>query len=128
MQIGHKIAQLRNRKKISQKQLALDLHVSVGLIGLWETNKRLPSLESFLLLIDYFEVSADVLLEEDRKLTSEQYAGAAVGLSAEARKLLNAFSRLDEDNRDILIGEAKRLLKEQSHGEKKDYLPPAKAN
>lgn len=119
MQIGHKISELRNRKNISQKQLAADLNVSAGLVGLWETNKRLPSLESFILLIDYFAVSADQLLENDRKLRPGQYKDDPAGLPAPSEKLLNTFLCLNEDNQDILIGEAKKLLKSQRLEEKR---------
>lgn len=113
MQIGHKISELRNQKNISQKQLAADLNVSAGLVGLWETNKRLPSLESFILLIDYFAVSADLLLENDRKLIPGQYKNDPAGLLTASGKLLSTFLCLNEDNQDILIGEAKKLLKSQ---------------
>lgn len=127
MQIGHKISQLRNKKKISQKQLAADLHVSAGLVGLWETNKRLPSLECFVSLIDYFEVSADLLLENDRQLEYNQYQSLFDNIPIETKKLLNTFAVLNEDNRDILIGEAKKLLKHQQSDEKNIHLPTVKA-
>lgn len=127
MQIGHKISELRNKKHISQKQLAADLNVSAGLVGLWETNKRLPSLECFILLIDYFEVSADLLLEHDRKLKPGQYANIFADLPAGSEKILNVYTKLSEDNQDILIGESKKLLKSQTYDEKRDAVPPARA-
>ena len=122
MQIGHKISQLRNRKNISQKKLAADINVSPGLVGLWETHKRLPSLECFISLIDYFEVSADLLLEGDRKLKPGQYENTFTGVPADSRKIMDTFSQLNEDNRDILIGEAKKLLKSQRSEEKRETL------
>lgn len=112
MQIGHIIAQLRTKKNISQKQLATDINVSTGLVGLWETDKRLPSLECLIALIDYFAVSADILLEKDRKLKPEQYKDLS-DMSLEAQKMFCTFMQLNEDNQDILIGEAKKLLKAQ---------------
>ncbi len=111
MQLGHIIAQLRNQNKISQKHLAEELCISHGLVGLWETNKRTPSLEYFVSLIDYFSISADVLLKNDRKLKPEQYQ--SVSMSTSAQKIMNTFYLLSEDNQDILIGEAKKLLKSQ---------------
>lgn len=122
MQIGHKISGLRNRKNISQKQLAADLNVSAGLVGLWETNKRIPSLESFILLIDYFAVSADLLLENDRKLSPGQYKNDPADSISASEKLLKTFSCLNEDNQDILIGEAKKLLKSQRLEEKRQTV------
>lgn len=127
MQIGHKISQLRNRKNISQKKLAADINVSPGLVGLWETHKRLPSLECFISLIDYFEVSADLLLEGDRKLKPGQYENTFTGVPADSRKIMDTFSQLNEDNRDILIGEAKKLLKSQRSEEKRETLTALRA-
>lgn len=125
MEMGHIIARLRNEKNISQKQLAQDLHVSPGLIGMWETNKRLPSMECFISIIDYFSVSADVLLKDDRHLNPCAYDG--IEISTEAKKLLTTFTMLNEDNQDILIGESKKLLKSQRLEEKRSMAPTAKA-
>lgn len=125
MQLGHIIAQLRNQKGISQKKLAEELCISHGLVGLWETNKRIPSLEYFVLLIDYFAISADVLLKSDRKLNPEQYQGISTSISAQ--KIVNTFYLLNEDNQDILIGEAKKMLKNQGNEEKRKTPPMATA-
>lgn len=127
MEIGHTIAQLRTEKKISQKKLALDLNVSAGLVGLWETNKRFPSLEHFISLVDYFTVSADLLLEHERKLKPGQYASIANEVAPEIKKIIETFSQLNEDNQDILLGKAKELLKEQRIEEKRSSTPMAKA-
>lgn len=127
MEIGHIISQLRHEKNISQKKLANDLNVSFGLVGLWETNKRIPSLESFISLIDYFSVSADFFLEKDRKLKPEQYMNRTVDVSMETKKILDTFQLLNEDNQDILIGEAKKLLKTQHIEEKRKVVSVAKA-
>lgn len=73
MKIGHIIAQLRASKNISQRQLASALNVSAGVVGLWETDKRLPSYECIISLADYFMISTDLLFEHDRKLTPSDY-------------------------------------------------------
>lgn len=126
MQIGHRIAQLRTQKNISQKQLAADLNVSTGLVGLWETDKRVPSLECFIALIDYFAISADTLLENDRKLRPEQYQNI-LNTSSEMQKIYHTFIQLNEDNQDILIGEAKKMLKTQRLEERRNAAPAKKA-
>jgi transcriptional regulator with XRE-family HTH domain len=126
MEIGHIIAGLRAEKKISQRKLAADLNVSASVVGMWETNKRLPSLECFIALIDYFEVSADLLLENDRQISPAQYQ-KVIELSLEAKKILDTFELLNEDNKDILIGEAKKLLKNQKIEEKRGIVPFEKA-
>ncbi len=112
MQIGHIIASLRAEKKISQRKLASELNISSGVVGMWETGKRLPSLECFIALIDFFGVSADRLLEKDRALRPEEYQ-KNFEFSTNTKKLLIAFNELTEDNQDIIIGKTKELLKEQ---------------
>lgn len=112
MQIGHIIASLRAEKKISQRKLASELNISSGVVGMWENGKRLPSLECFIALIDFFGVSADRLLEKDRALRPEEYQ-KNYEFSTNTQKLLIAFNELTEDNQDIIIGKTKELLKEQ---------------
>ncbi len=124
MELGHIIAQLRAEKKISQRELAKELNVSAGVVGLWETNKRLPSLECFLSLVDYFNVSADALLINDRE---KKFFSTNGSMSPNAGKLLETYNLLDEDNQDILIGKAKELLKQQRLEEKRRIIPTAKA-
>lgn len=126
MEIGHVIARLRNEKEISQRKLATDLNVSSSAVGLWESNKRLPSLECFISLIDYFAVSADLLLANDRKISPVEYQ-STVEITPETKKILDTFELLNDDNKDILIGEAKKALKNQRIEEKRESIPVAKA-
>ena len=67
MQIGHIIAKQREIAGISQKELATILNVSPSAVALWEVNKRCPSLESLLMIADYFNVSMDIFFTLDSK-------------------------------------------------------------
>lgn len=122
MEIGHVIARLRNDKKISQRELATALNVSTGVVGMWETNKRLPSFECVISLADFFGISTDMLFEKDRTLKPTQY-NSSITVDNNTKKILDTFSLLNEDNRDILIGEAKKLLKTQRLEEKRKSTP-----
>ncbi|EAG7302724.1 XRE family transcriptional regulator, partial [Listeria monocytogenes] len=57
MTIGKKISELRNKRGISQIQLAKDLNVSTSTIGMWETDKRAIKDELIVQLADYFNVT-----------------------------------------------------------------------
>ena len=122
MKIGHEIARLRFEKNISQKQLAKEINVSAGVVGMWETNKRTPSLEVFVNIIDYFGVNADLLLKEDRKIkiSPDNNFYMPASLSEDSSKLLEAFEKLNEDNKDIIRGKIKEYLKEQRLEEKEE--------
>lgn len=121
MEVGHIIAQLRHKFKISQRELAEEIKVSPGVIGMWETDKRFPSYEYIIAIADYFKISTDVLFEKDRKLKPAEYSG--LQLSDRDLKMVNIFQNLNEDNQDILIGRSKELLKEQRREEKRGTSP-----
>ena len=111
MEIGHVIANLRKSKDLSQLALAKAINVSRTVVGLWETDNRTPSYENICSIADYFCISTDILFDHDRKLSPLEYKNNTV--PEDAQKILNTFLELNEENRDILIGEARKLLKEQ---------------
>ncbi|TQI66756.1 XRE family transcriptional regulator [Clostridium sp. KNHs216] len=53
---------LRKQKKISQKKLAEDLHVTQATVSRWETGDMLPTIDILNEIADYFGVSVDYLL------------------------------------------------------------------
>lgn len=55
------ILTLRNEKRFSQEQLAKVLHVSKSTVAMWETGQRLPSVEKYEEIADYFNVDMDFL-------------------------------------------------------------------
>lgn len=57
-----RIKELRQRKNIPQKQLAIDLHVSQPTVCDWESGRKTPSARSTQKLADYFGVTVDYLL------------------------------------------------------------------
>ena len=87
-----------------------------------------PLMEDLVAISSLLEVTTDYLL------------GKAPESCIRSNVLLDCFYDLDEDNRDILIGEAKKLLKSQNRdnlgnaypsngteGTKKDSTPPVAA-
>lgn len=55
------ILALRNEKGFNQEQLAKVLHVSKSTVAMWETGQRLPSVEKYEEIADYFNVDMDFL-------------------------------------------------------------------
>ncbi len=64
MEKGRKVSMsvLRSIKGVSQKQLAYDINVSPGLIGMYETGKRKPSLEKAIIIAKYFNTPVENIL------------------------------------------------------------------
>ena len=118
MEISHVIAELREKNKISQRELARNINVSAGIVGSWETGRSNPGYENCIALADYFKISMNELFAKDRSINSFDYHEN--DLSKDEKKIIDIYMRLDEDNKDILIGKGKELLKEQRLEEKRE--------
>lgn len=59
---GKNLKELRILKGIGQIQLANDLGVSNGIISMWETGQREPTMSSLIIIAKYFGVSIDFLV------------------------------------------------------------------
>ena len=62
MDIGKTISKLRSDKGLNQRDLAKLLGVSNGAIGMWETGKRQPDLDTIKKLSAVFGVTTDYLI------------------------------------------------------------------
>lgn len=71
---GERLKQLRESKDITQQDLADILGVSVGTIGMYEIDKRMPNNKNRKKLAEYFGVSSDYLLglSDDPTLTDTE--------------------------------------------------------
>ena len=118
MKLGQIIYKLREERGLSQRGLADAIGVSSSLVGHWEANPTsVPSLQLFVKLSDFFHVSADYLLMEDRKVNPSEFIDNNKENSLETNQLntlKNTFLQLTNENKYILIGNALELLKEQN--------------
>lgn len=109
-ELGTTLVHLRKKKGLSQKQLANILGVTSSAVAMWEKNKRRPDIDMVKKIAIYHGVTTDTLLDMQEIACSEEY------LDEDARiehDLLKTFRLLDKDNKDIAIGELKKLLKDQ---------------
>ena len=95
MTLGQRIAYLRERRSLSQNQLASQLHIGTSTLGMWETDKRRPNAEALVQLADFFETSTDYLLGRKTDLGSlpvaAHIADGMDGLSNEERKEIEDY-------------------------------------
>ena len=68
MDLGKKIMTMRNKKNLSQEQLAEKLNVTRQTISNWENGKFYPDIDSLVNLSKFLNVSLDVLLSYDDKV------------------------------------------------------------
>lgn len=65
MEIGRRLAYLRNNKGLSQNELAKKLNYSQSSITMWESGKRTVPDEAKKILADFYDVSLDYLFGRD---------------------------------------------------------------
>ena len=88
------LKELRSHKNITQSDLASALGVSLGAVGNWESNKRMPDYETLKKLADYFNVSIDYLLGRETKKDPAAEEGREV--SSELISLLRDLDPAEE--------------------------------
>ena len=62
--IGSNLRKIRKQKKLRQEDVAEQANLSVNYIGAVERGERLPSLETFIVLLNVLNASADVVLSD----------------------------------------------------------------
>ena len=63
---GERLKELREERELGQVELAQKLHVSKGIISLWENNLREPGLANLDVIADFFGVSIDYLAGREK--------------------------------------------------------------
>lgn len=91
--IGDKITQLRKQKNWSQSDLAKELNASRDIIGKYERNENLPSVEMAVKIAKVFDVPVDFLLGE----------GKHASYSNETIKRLEEIESLDNGTKKTLF-------------------------
>ena len=70
------LCQLRNRKGMSQDELAEKVFVTRQAVSRWENGETTPNVETLKLLSKVFDVSINTLLGSPRKLISKETDGS----------------------------------------------------
>lgn len=73
MKIGDKLTYLRNSNNLSQAELAKKLNISRSSIGMFESNARIPTTDTLIRYAQFFEVSLDYLLGNERPVEGQDY-------------------------------------------------------
>ena len=93
LNIGTKISVLRKEKGWSQSDLAKQIDASREIIGKYERNENLPSIEMTLKMANAFEVTVDFLLGQ----------GEFASYDKETVERINGIQNMDEKTRGVLF-------------------------
>ncbi len=118
-----RLKELREHKGLTQKDLAQKLNLTQSTIAYYESGKKLPTVDTLKSLAKFFNVSTDFLLGLSKfQRFSETAAQSALNespnyqsapLSGEHRKVIRYFDRLNNENKEFVIGKMIELFKEQ---------------
>lgn len=88
MSFALKLKELREKKGLSQAQLAKELNVGIGSVGMWESTQRTPPAKKLKNIAEYFGVTIDYFfVEDDEKLVSDYYKRNSMNIPQIAHRL-----------------------------------------
>lgn len=93
--LGEILAELRQDRNLTQKDLAKYLHVSPGTVSNYENNIHLPDLEKILILANYFGVTTDYLLGRTPFSISPDLFYKEIGNGVKISDLIQIISKLN---------------------------------
>ena len=120
--IADNLKLLRKKQKMTQTDLAKALNLSPGTIGMWETNKRNPDIQTLKRVADFLGVSVSEIVgdfespPQSAAFEHPPIQQDAPGITESEREILALFRRLTDIQRGELIGRAK-VMAEQNAAE-----------
>lgn len=82
--VGRRIAELRNEKGYTQKELADRIGTDRSMVAAWESGTRMPDVDSWVKLALEFEVSCDYICGTSR---SRVYKGMSISDKLDLERL-----------------------------------------
>ncbi|HIU68502.1 MAG TPA: helix-turn-helix transcriptional regulator [Candidatus Scubalenecus merdavium] len=101
MRLGDKLRGLIEERGLTQKEIAKQLNIAPSTMGSYVQNTREPDFDTLKLLANYFQVSADYLLDyrPDQTITPQE------------SELLRVFRALNTEQQAIYLEQGKAFIK-----------------
>lgn len=119
---GELMAELRQDRGLTQKELGKILSVSTGTISNYENGVHYPDLEKLVQLADYFQVSTDYLLGRREYTRGNKYVQVHHSQDETLRKIIRSLLQLPEDRRlalALIIGDIAQSYTSSNEGDPK---------
>lgn len=119
---GELMAELRQDRGLTQKELGKILSVSTGTISNYENGIHYPDLEKLVQLADYFQVSTDYLLGRREYIKVNPSVQEHHSQDDTLRSIIHSLLKLPEDRRQalaLIIGDMERSHAASNEGEGK---------
>ena len=116
--LEERLKTLRESNEKSQLEVCTALNIEQSTLANYESGRRTPEIDILIKLAEYYNCSVDYLLGLENKKNDKANENKILIIDSEMKKVLSdSYDKLNSDNRYILIGEAKKLLKEQRREE-----------
>ena len=112
----------RENAGLTQKEVAVELKVSIQAISYWETGERMPSYERLFQLADLYKTTTDKLL--GRFTDSNVLSPSALTYSHDEAQLIIFFRQLSEQNKAAIQDYIQFLINKQVE-EKETHITTA---
>lgn len=114
-----KIRELREARKIKQKEMAEYLHVPNNTYNQWENGKRQPDNDMLIKIANFFDVTVDYLLGSE---TSNKKSPSNDGLAPDEQAVLNIYKMTPPEKRLDFIRQLINLIPEDQSAELAAYV------
>lgn len=121
--VGERIKTLRQEHGKTQRDVCDAIHIEQVTLSQYENGKRIPKLDILILLAQYYGVTLDYLVGISELNKKTPYPSSALTLTNEEKIMIDSFQKLDLDNKYIIIGKTKELLKEQLYDQQEEHIP-----
>lgn len=113
--LGAKLRDLREARNLSQKEVSEHLKISNKLLSSYERDVNDPPYSILKEICQYYNVSADYLLDINIKesLEDDEAHSELVALNPMQKRILSYYSRLNQEHRDAVRGLMVLYYKEQ---------------
>lgn len=106
--IGERIAYLRTRHKLTQKEVMETLNFDN--LSRYENNERKPSINIIIALAEYFNVSTDWILMGKNNMPSKNHEERK-----DVEKFINLFMQLNDMEKGIIIGRMEAMVESKNN-------------
>lgn len=104
-QLGDRLRDIRESKNLKQIEVANKTGINNKILSSYERNISLPTIDNLITLCNFYEISADYLLQIEPKIKEvELKAEKVIVPSLEQKRILSYYERLNEENKDAIKG------------------------
>lgn len=122
--LSDRIKSLRLSADMTQEEFGKKFGIVKSTVSLYESGKSTPNDQIKKQICDYFHVSLDYLLGVDRQGEPDymncKTETPSTSLTEQEQNIIDIFRNLTDDNKDIIVGELKKTLRDQRRYEDTD--------